>query len=64
MSEPAIQLRGVSKRYPPREPGTLEHQLLKSVDLEVARGVIHRFGPPFPQCRGSRSSGLEAGRQS
>ena len=34
----AIVLRGVSKKYPPREPGAAPQDLLKSVDLEVRRG--------------------------
>ena len=36
--EPAILLRGVSKRYPPREPGMPPQALLTEVDLEVRRG--------------------------
>jgi putative ABC transport system ATP-binding protein len=36
--EAAIVLRGVSKRYPPREPGLLPQELLIEVDLEVRRG--------------------------
>ena len=38
MKEPAILLRGVSKRYPPREAGALPQDLLTKVDLEVERG--------------------------
>jgi putative ABC transport system ATP-binding protein len=38
VSEPAILLRGVSKKYPPREPGALPQDLLRNVDLEVQRG--------------------------
>ncbi len=34
----AIVLRGVSKKYPPREPGAAPQNLLTSVDLEVKRG--------------------------
>jgi putative ABC transport system ATP-binding protein len=34
----AISLRGVSKRYPPREPGAAPQMLLRNVDLEVERG--------------------------
>src|SRR5207237_10319331 len=34
----AIVLRGVSKKYPPREAGGAPQDLLKSVDLEVKRG--------------------------
>ena len=34
----AISLRGVTKNYPPREPGGARQELLKSVDLEVSRG--------------------------
>jgi putative ABC transport system ATP-binding protein len=38
VSEPAILLRGVGKRYPPREAGATPQDLLRSVDLEVQRG--------------------------
>jgi len=38
VSEPAILLRGVGKRYPPREPGAAPQDLLRNVDLEVQRG--------------------------
>ncbi len=34
----AIALRGVRKRYPPREPGLQPQDLLLGVDLEVRRG--------------------------
>ncbi len=34
----AIQLRGVAKQYPPREPGLGPQDLLRAVDLEVHRG--------------------------
>jgi putative ABC transport system ATP-binding protein len=34
----AIALRGVSKRYPPREPGLPPQELLREVDLDVRRG--------------------------
>ncbi len=34
----AIQLRGVAKQYPPREPGLGPQELLRAVDLEVHRG--------------------------
>ena len=34
----AISLRGVRKRYPPREPGLPGEELLTGVDLEVKRG--------------------------
>jgi putative ABC transport system ATP-binding protein len=34
----AIALRGVSKRYPPREPGLPPQELLRAVDLDVRRG--------------------------
>ena len=34
----AVLLRGVKKRYPPREPGLPPQDLLTSVDLEVKRG--------------------------
>jgi putative ABC transport system ATP-binding protein len=34
----AILLRGVKKRYPPREPGLAPQDLLTGVDLEVKRG--------------------------
>ncbi len=36
--EPAISLRGVRKRYPPREPGMKPQELFRDVGLEVARG--------------------------
>ena len=38
MKEPAILLRGVSKRYPPREAGSAPQELLRGVGLEVQRG--------------------------
>jgi putative ABC transport system ATP-binding protein len=38
MTEPAVSLRGVTKRYPPREPGLLPQELLSAVELEVQRG--------------------------
>ena len=38
MIEPAIVLRGVSKKYPPRDPDAAPQELLRSVDLEVNRG--------------------------
>jgi putative ABC transport system ATP-binding protein len=38
VSDPAIALKGVSKKYPPREPGAAPQELLRSVDLEVNRG--------------------------
>ena len=38
MSEPAVVLRGVKKRYPPREPGLAPQELFRGVDLEVRRG--------------------------
>ena len=38
MSEPAIRLAGVGKRYPPREPGVAPLDLLIELDLTVARG--------------------------
>ena len=38
MKEPALLLRGVSKRYPPREAGAAAQDLLDRVDLEVPRG--------------------------
>jgi putative ABC transport system ATP-binding protein len=38
VSEPAIALRRVSKRYPPREEGAQPQELLCAVDLEVQRG--------------------------
>ena len=38
MSEPAIVLRGVSKRYPPREEGAAPQDILRGADLEVQRG--------------------------
>jgi putative ABC transport system ATP-binding protein len=34
----AIVLRGVKKRYPPREPGLPPQELLQGLDLEVQRG--------------------------
>ena len=34
----AIELRGVAKQYPPREPGSLPQDLLRGVDLVVRRG--------------------------
>jgi len=34
----AIELRGVAKQYPPREPGLLPQDLLRGVDLVVRRG--------------------------
>ena len=34
----AIELRGIAKRYPPREPGLPPQELLRGVDLTVARG--------------------------
>jgi putative ABC transport system ATP-binding protein len=34
----AVLLRGVKKRYPPREPGLPPQQLLTGLDLEVERG--------------------------
>jgi putative ABC transport system ATP-binding protein len=34
----AIELRGIVKRYPPREPGLLPQDLLRGVDLSVRRG--------------------------
>ena len=34
----AVLLRGVKKRYPPREPGLPPQHLLQGVDLEVQRG--------------------------
>jgi putative ABC transport system ATP-binding protein len=34
----AIDLRGVAKQYPPREPGLAPQELLRGVDLEVRRG--------------------------
>jgi putative ABC transport system ATP-binding protein len=34
----AVLLRGVKKRYPPREPGLPPQQLLQGLDLEVQRG--------------------------
>jgi putative ABC transport system ATP-binding protein len=34
----AIELRGVKKRYPPREPGLAPQDLLRGVDLTVRRG--------------------------
>jgi len=34
----AIELRGVVKRYPPREPGLPPQELLRGVDLTVRRG--------------------------
>jgi putative ABC transport system ATP-binding protein len=34
----AIELRGVKKRYPPREPGLALQELLRGVDLTVRRG--------------------------
>jgi putative ABC transport system ATP-binding protein len=34
----AIALRGVSKRYPPREPGLPPQELLRQVDLDVRHG--------------------------
>jgi putative ABC transport system ATP-binding protein len=38
MIEPAVSLRGVTKRYAPREPGLLPQELLSAVELEVQRG--------------------------
>jgi putative ABC transport system ATP-binding protein len=34
----AIELRGIVKRYPPREPGLAPQELLRGVDLSVRRG--------------------------
>jgi putative ABC transport system ATP-binding protein len=34
----AIELRGIVKRYPPREPGLPAQELLRGVDLSVRRG--------------------------
>jgi putative ABC transport system ATP-binding protein len=34
----AIELRGIIKRYPPREPGLAPQELLRGVDLIVRRG--------------------------
>jgi len=34
----AVLLRGVKKRYPPREPGLPPQELLQGLDLEVQRG--------------------------
>ena len=34
----AIVLRGIGKRYPPREPGLPPQQLIDGLDLEVRRG--------------------------
>jgi putative ABC transport system ATP-binding protein len=34
----AIELRGIVKRYPPREPGDVPQELLRGVDLSVRRG--------------------------
>ena len=34
----AIELRGVEKQYPPREPGLPSQELLRGVDLAVRRG--------------------------
>ena len=34
----AIDLRNVSKRYPPREPGLMSQELLRGVDLSVRPG--------------------------
>ncbi len=34
----AIELRGIVKRYPPREPGLPPQELLRGVDLTVRRG--------------------------
>jgi putative ABC transport system ATP-binding protein len=34
----AIELRGIRKRYPPREPGLPPQELLQGVDLTVLRG--------------------------
>ena len=38
MSGPAIRLRGIEKRYPPREAGLAPQVLLQGLDLEVRRG--------------------------
>ena len=38
MSDPAIRLRGIEKRYPPREPGLSPQPLLQGLDLDVRRG--------------------------
>jgi putative ABC transport system ATP-binding protein len=38
VSEPAIRLAGVKKRYPPREAGVAPLELLTELDLTVARG--------------------------
>ncbi|HUJ27292.1 MAG TPA: ABC transporter ATP-binding protein [Myxococcales bacterium] len=34
----AIALRGIEKKYPPREPGLAPQQLLTGLDMEVKRG--------------------------
>jgi putative ABC transport system ATP-binding protein len=34
----AIELRGITKRYPPREPGMPQLELLRGIDLTVRRG--------------------------
>jgi putative ABC transport system ATP-binding protein len=38
VSEPALRLAGIEKRYPPREPGLPPQELLRGLDLEVQRG--------------------------
>src|SRR4051812_33377987 len=38
MNENVIDLHGLSKSYPPREPGGKRTELFRALDLEVARG--------------------------
>src|SRR3982751_3557921 len=38
MNENVIELHGLSKSYPPREPGGKRTELFRALDLEVARG--------------------------
>jgi putative ABC transport system ATP-binding protein len=38
VSELAVELRGLQKRYPPREPGVPAQPLFAGLDLEVGRG--------------------------